>query len=145
MTLTGAIRSLSRSLLFLVAASVLAPGIAAAQTRLVIHRVEVDEPAALITITGSEFGEAAPEVTLEGVPVAVISHTQSEVVIGLPPGTTPGTYLLTVTRSGLGPFNKGSVDVAIGAEGPQGPQGVPGPQGDTGPQGEQGPQGEAGP
>ena len=130
-----------------VSASVASP---APQNPLVIHRVEVDEAAGQIEISGVEFGSAEPLVTLEGIPVGVVSHDETDIVIALPAGTTPGTYRLKVAK-GNGPGDRDVFEFTIGPEGPQGPQGVPGPQGpqgETGAQGDpgiQGPPGPAGP
>jgi hypothetical protein len=121
----------------------LAPSLALARSELTINRVAVDEPSGHITIHGVEFGSGEPDVALEGIPMAVVSHTDTEIVIDLPSGTAAGTYLLTVTRrDGGGPNRTDDIDVTIGGQGPQGPQGVPGPRG---PQGETGPQGLPGP
>ena len=109
--------------------------------RLTIHRVEVDEAAGQMTISGVEFGIEEPFVTLEGLPVVVVSHSPTEIVATIPAAMTPGTYLLNVTLNG-GSRPQGVFNVAVGTEGPQGPQGVPGPQG---PQGGVGPQGLPGP
>jgi hypothetical protein len=129
----------------------LAPAAGTAQP-LAIHRAEVDEIAGTITVTGAQFGSAAPAVTFDGVPVPLVSHTPTEVVIDLPAGTTPGTYRVTVSQSPLpGRLFTDSFAVTVGAEGeqgPQGPAGPPGPQGvvgPTGPQGDPGPQGPSGP
>jgi collagen triple helix repeat protein/IPT/TIG domain-containing protein len=145
-------------------------GPAAAQT--VIYRAQVDTAAAQITIFGSGFGTSIPLVTLEGVPVTVISSTATSIVIGIPAGVVPGSYLLAVAPAPTGPLGGRSYaefDLTVGAVGPQGPQGIPGqqgppgavgpqgvpgptgapgpagPQGATGPQGVPGPQGAAGP
>ena len=120
-------------------ASVAAP---AAADGFVINRVEVDDPAGQIDIFGTGFGADQPVVTLEGIPVVVVSHTATEIVVTMPAGTVPGTYLLTVSQVPSGPFGGGASSdfyVTVGAEGPQGPQGVPGPAGPTGPQGPPGP------
>jgi hypothetical protein len=125
----------------LMAVLAVAPSVAAAQG-LVIHRVEVNDPAAQMEIYGDGFGAAEPLVTLEGVPVVVVSHTATEIVIDLPAGTVPGTNLLNVAQAApTGPFGgraSGVFHVTVGAEGPQGIPGVPGPQG---PEGAVGPQG----
>ena len=118
----------------------------------VILRVEVDDPGARMQIFGTGFGAAEPSVTLEGIPLVVVTHTATDIVVGLPlGGNVPGTYLLRVTQgTPTGPFGGRGHDqfnVTIGAEGPQGIQGVPGPpgpQGATGPQGAQGPTGPVG-
>jgi collagen triple helix repeat protein/IPT/TIG domain-containing protein len=140
----------------------LALGVAlpAAADDFVINRVEVDDAAGLITINGSGFGTDIPLVTLEGVPVNVVSNNNTQIVVDLPAGTVPGTYLLRVIQQVAGgPFGGRSVATfnatvgemgpvgpqgPAGPAGPQGVQGVPGPQGPQGIQGAQGPQGPQG-
>ena len=117
--------------------------VASAQ-QLVIHRAEVDEVAGTITMTGAQFGTVAPDVTFDGVPVSVVSHTPTQVVINLPAGTTPGTYSLTIAQPLLGRLWSDDFIVTIGEEGPQGPAGVPGPQGATGAAGATGATGASG-
>src|SRR5918994_1611187 len=80
-----------------------APSAAFAQ-RLVIHRAEVNDVAGTITVTGVEFGAAAPEVTFDGVPVALTSNSPTQAVFPLPAGTTPGTYRITVAQPMLGRY-----------------------------------------
>jgi hypothetical protein len=133
-----------RFLLSVLFVLVLIPGIAAPADRLTINRVEVDEAAGEMRVSGIAFGEDEPRVTLEGIPMVVVSHSPTEIVITMLAGTTPGTYLLTVSQ-GPAPHRKGVFNVTVGAEGPQGPQGVPGPQGPEGEPGPQGPQGGPGP
>src|SRR5580692_6242042 len=89
-----------------------------------------------LTITGSNFGTAAPKVTLDGSKLQVVSNSATTVVATLPTGTNPGGYLLTLTDATDG--LKVAFDVTLGAAG------VPGPQGPQGAQGPQGPQGPAG-
>ena len=119
----------------------LVPGVAIAQGRLIVNRVEIDDPADRMKIFGVEFGSEDPAVALEGIPMVVVSHTSSEIVIEMPPGTPPGTYLLTVGQPLGARRHWDEFNVTVGTEGPQGPQGVPGPQG---PQGSIGPQGAPG-
>jgi hypothetical protein len=125
---------------------VLAPTMASAQPqqRLIVNRVEVDEPAGQMRVFGVEFGDDEPEVALEGVPAVVVSHTPTEIVIETPAGTSPGTYLLTVAQPFGGRPFRDEFNVAFGAEGPQGPPGATGPQGLQGPVGPQGIQGPPG-
>ncbi len=83
----------------------------------------------------------SPHVTLDLLPLTVISATATEIVASLS-GTFPeGTYLLTVSR-GSGPTDTAAFAVAIShgsapqvIEGPAGPAGPPGPPGAIGPQG----------
>lgn len=93
-----------------------------------------------LTITGSNFGAAAPKVTLDGNALQVVSYSETAVVATLLNGTNPGAYLLTLTTAS-GP--KVSFDVTLGTTGPQGPQGLQGPQGAQGQPGPQGPPGMA--
>ena len=127
------------------AACLLAPEAATAQGQLAIHRAQVDEIAGTITVTGVQFGTGVPDVTFDGVPVFVTSHTPTEVVFALPAGTAPGTYRVTVAQPLLGRMFMDDFDLTVGAEGEQGPPGSPGPMGPQGPQGPQGVQGPPGP
>jgi hypothetical protein len=98
-----------------------------------------------LTITGSNFGNGAPKVVLDGSALTVVSYNETSVVATLATGTNPGAYLLTLTTAGS---SKVSFDVTLGAagpQGPQGPQGLVGPQGGPGMPGLQGPQGVPGP
>ena len=122
----------------------LAPSFASAQ-QLVIHRGEVDEIAGTITITGVNFGAAAPDVTFDGVPISTVSNTPTEVVFNIPAGTTAGTYEVSVAQPLLGRLWKDDFIVTVGEEGPQGPTGAPGPTGATGVPGANGPTGTTGP
>src|SRR5262245_9851169 len=124
---------------------VLTPAAATAQPILVVHRVEIDEPTGVVTISGVEFGAEEPLVALEGVLLVVTSHTDNQIVVTLPAATAPGSYLLTVARPGGGRPYRASFEVAVGAEGPPGPQGPQGPPGATGPPGPQGAPGPQGP
>jgi hypothetical protein len=115
----------------------------------VIGSVHVDDVAGRIAIHGTGFGDqSAPLVTLEGIPLEIVNYTSNEVVVNLPAGTAPGTYLLDLQNtSPSSEIDRGTrVDyyAAVGAEGPEGPQGVPGPPGPTGPDGPEGPPGATG-
>ena len=94
-----------------------------------------------------------PQVTLDLMPLTVLSATSTEVVASVA-GTFPeGTYLITVSR-GPSTTESGAFAVAIyheplplviqGPSGPTGPAGPAGPAGPTGPAGPQGPAGPAG-
>ena len=81
---------------------------------LVITSASVDD--GVITIRGGNFGEAAPYVTLAGIPIQVLRSSPTEVLALLPEGTAPGTYLLGVARNPLRiPFYL--TDLTIGAAG----------------------------
>jgi hypothetical protein len=133
----------------------------AANSRLVIDGQNFVWP------TGATSKSASPvAVTLDLLPLTVLSSSSTEVVASVA-GTFPdGTYLITVSR-GPSATESASFAVAIyhddapqvvqgppgpegpagpaGPAGPQGPQGPAGPQGATGPQGAAGPQGAMGP
>ena len=114
----------------LLAVLCLTPSMTAALDPLAIHRVEVEEAAGQMRISGVEFGNEEPIVTLEGIPMVVVSHSPTEIVITMPAGTTPGTYLLSVLQSLATTMRtQDEFNVTVGAEGPQGPQGVAGPSG----------------
>ena len=126
----------------------LAAALPAGAAEFVINRVQIDEPNGEIEIYGLNFPASAPLVTLEGVPLNVISGNTTQVIAALPAGTVPGTYLLRVVEQAGGPFGgrgSASFNVTIGAEGPVGPVGPAGPAGPQGVQGIPGPQGPAGP
>ena len=83
-------------------------------------------------ISGAGFGADEPDVTLEGLPMVVVSHDPTEIVIDMPPGLAPATYLLTVAQFEGDRRLRAEFEVTVGAEGPQGPQGAPGAQGRKG-------------
>src|SRR5215831_5030634 len=85
-----------------------------------------------ITITGQNFGTAAPVVVLDGTTLSLISNNSTSIVAKLPSGLAPGSYVLTVT-----PHNNlpAVFVVTYGAVGPQGPMGAPGATGAAGPAG----------
>jgi hypothetical protein len=114
-------------------------GLAGGPVLLVVNSASADD--GVLTIRGVNFGDAAPSVTLGGLPLVVLSNTPEEIEAQLPVGTAPGSYLLVVARHPHRiPFYL--FDVTIGAAGPQGERG---PKGDRGPQGDPGPQGPPGP
>ncbi len=110
-------------------------------------------------IKGANFGVAAPPVVqLGGASATVTSYSPTDIVATLSASYTPGSYPLWVQSTAAGGnLQWASLDVTIGAVGPQGPRGDPGPQGvkgdpgpqgvkgDPGPQGVQGEQGPPGP
>jgi uncharacterized coiled-coil protein SlyX len=97
-----------------------------------------------ITISGQNFGTSRPKVTLDAMPLAVTSFSQTSINATLPISLPPGSYFLTVV-SGNGTLASGLVDVTIGTQGPVGPQGPQGPSGAVGPVGQTGPTGAQGP
>ena len=100
-----------------------------------------------LTISGQNFGSVRPNVTLDAIPLAVVSFTPTVVTALLPSGLKPGTYLL-VLEPNTHKDKAAQFDVALGAIGPKGDkgdQGVPGTPGPAGPQGVPGLQGVPGP
>lgn len=122
-----------------------------------ITDVYVDESGSphRLMVAGHNFNNGgAVELWLGGIPLAVVSQTDTLIVADLPEGIIDGSYQL-IASTGGGTVRFDDFDgVTIGAEGPQGPQGE---QGETGPRGEdgapgadglpgeQGPQGPEGP
>ncbi len=118
--------------------------------QLVITAAAVDASSTVITVTGQNFGNSAPEAFL-GLPDGSIVDLLFETLLTptaftatLPGSVAPGSYLLVV-RAGNGSTQIDSMDITIGAAGPEGPQGPQGDVGPTGPQGDQGAQGDVGP
>jgi len=106
-----------------------------------------------LTITGISFlGTATSQtvVTLGSsvTPLQIITKTNNSLTVLLPPGTSPGSYLMTVSTTNPAQFDE--FYVTIGAMGPAGPkgdtgaQGIQGPIGLAGPTGPQGPKGDTG-
>src|SRR5712691_8676176 len=119
----------------------------AQQKQLVINSAAVDPVSGLVLVTGQQFG-TMPAVTIDSMPVRVLSGSQEVLVVELPASllAQPGTYLLTVERS-QGAKGSASFVLAVGAIGPQGnpgPQGEPGPQGVPGKDGKDGVNGQDG-
>lgn len=104
--------------------------------------VTVGDPDTTLEIKGWDFDFGSPlEVTLAGVPAAVMSADGVMIIATVPTSLFPaGDYLLTVS-TGEGQSQNDEYDLTIGAVGPQGEQGIQGEQGPQGIQGEQGPQG----
>jgi hypothetical protein len=107
-----------------------------------------------LTIAGSNLGGLKPLITLDGMPLEVISFAPASVTALLPASNLlPGSYVLVLT-SGQHPEDTAEFNVTLGAVGPKGDTGATGavgPKGDkgdtgaTGLVGPQGPQGPAGP
>ena len=97
-----------------------------------------------IVITGANFGSTPAFVTVNGVPLTVVSWSASEIVVLFPVTTVPpGSYRLTVAV-GSPSRNFDTFTVAIGGgglKGDKGDPGVPGPPGEKGAQGDRGLQG----
>jgi hypothetical protein len=129
------------------AVSRLAHADTASRPQLVVHRAEADLAGETLLITGEKLlwnNDSAVVVTLAGTPLAILGATESYVLAQLPPGLSPGSYLLKVSR-GTGTVQNDAFDLTIGAVGPAGPIGPKGETGDTGPQGLPGATGPAGP
>lgn len=117
----------------------------------------------LLTVTGMNFGEGTPMVTLGGPPpimdfvLVSLSQTRLEATSASLTGLPPGTYKLSILRAGSGGGKKakkkksqrslGTFDVTLGAigSGSPGPPGADGEDGEDGMDGADGATGPAGP
>lgn len=147
---------LNRSLVGFGTLVLTAATLTAQEPQLVITSAKVDLEHNRLVVTGMNFGApakggkiTAPLVTIDLLPMSVVSATSTELVVELSRTFPYGTYLLTVSR-GPALTQSAAFDVTVGAEvqgppGPTGPAGPPGPTGPAGPQGVEGPQGPAGP
>jgi hypothetical protein len=109
-----------------------------------INSAQVNLSTHTIAISGTNFGNQLPEVSLDATSLVVTAFGPAKIQANLPVSLVPGSYRLVVTAGG-GLARFGLMDVTVGAvglQGPQGPQGPPGMQGRVGPQG---PAGVAGP
>lgn len=108
--------------------------------------VDESETPYQLMVAGQNFNNGGDiELWLGGIPLEVVSQSDTLVVANLPEGILDGSYQLSMT-SGGGSVRYDDFDgVTIGAEGPVGPQGPEGPQGEVGPQGPIGPAGPQGP
>jgi len=93
-----------------------------------------------ITIQGSNFGTNTPAVSLDAIPLLVLTYAPTAVTASLPANLSPGSYALDLINSQT--QQVGSLSVTAGVVGPQGP---PGPQGQQGPAGTPGATGQTGP
>lgn len=140
---------------------------AATPSQLVVISAHADRAAQTLIVTGLDFGEATPRLTLGVDDLEVISHDMGQAVAVLPDRFPAGSYLLIVARgSGLPEYDVFHVTLpdipdreaaerpaekpqaASGPAGPAGPQGAAGAagtQGAVGPMGPRGPAGEQGP
>ena len=94
-------------------------------------------------------------MNIDGLPLQLLSNTDTVIVVNLPDNLAAGSYDLQVSVSNGNGGKNGPVtphtadfDLTIGTAGPtgaQGPQGIQGPVGPVGPQGATGPQGAVGP
>lgn len=140
----------ARAALLAVVAAVTLAGSAAAQSssrpQLLITRADADLAAETLLIEGQHFVWANDDQTaviLAGSPLAVHTIGETHILAQLPPGLSPGGYLLKVSR-GAGAVQNDTFALTVGAVGPQGPQGPQGPMGNTGPQGLPGETGDPG-
>lgn len=130
---------------FLFAVLATLPLTAAPSSQLVITSAQVDFGIGRIYIAGSNFGSAiAPEVTLNGQLLIVMSFTDGTIDAVLPAGIAPGSYLLRVSRGSSSTQND-VFDMTLGAVGPKGDKGEKGDKGDRGGAGPAGPPGPQGP
>jgi hypothetical protein len=116
-----------------------------------ITSAEVNAALTQVFITGSHFGRHQGSVRFGSTDARVDSWSPTVVVIEVPAGTDPGSYLLILAKAN-GPSQDFIVAVGgVGTAGPAGPPGpagapgAPGTAGPPGPAGAQGPPGTAGP
>jgi hypothetical protein len=99
---------------------------------------------AQLAIKGQNLGTSKPSVTLDAIPLSIVTFTSTAVTALLPPGLPAGSYRLTLDPGAHGE-KVAQFDVAIGSIGTKGNPGPPGPAGQAGPPGAQGPPGPVGP
>jgi hypothetical protein len=94
-----------------------------ANPRVSITSASINYSSGVLTVVGTNLGQA-PTVLLGRIALSNVSSNGTILTATVPTGvlTTPGTYLLTVTR-GASVTDTGTFEVAIGAQGPQGPSG----------------------
>jgi hypothetical protein len=120
-------------------------GGAAVLGRPVITGAAADDRLEHLVIAGESFsGPRQLTVRLGGVPIPVLSASDTEIVALLPAGIEPATYQLIVVRGSVLPVQSDAFEVTLGAVGPTGPMGPEGPRGSQGPAGSQGPGGPQG-
>lgn len=98
-----------------------------------------------LSITGTGLGAATPTVSLDGIPLTVLSHTPVFVVCSFPGGKFFGSFLLQVTNNTVAGHPSAFFDATIGTTGPAGATGPTGAVGAAGPAGPVGPHGAVGP
>ena len=145
---------------------------AARRSQLVVVSAHADREASTLIVTGLDFGEETPRVTLGLDDLEVISHDFGQIVASLPEKFPSGSYLLIVARGDklsdydvfhvtlpdlpdaaagerpekpAAPEEKRSVAGPAGPAGAAGATGAQGAIGPAGPVGAMGPQGPAGP
>jgi hypothetical protein len=107
-----------------------------------------------IIINGREFGGVAAQVTVEGVPLPIITWSENHIIAAYSVSTAPaGTYLLIVSK-GPSTTRTDAFHLTFGATGAKGDtgdkgdpglQGLPGDRGDKGDKGDTGAAGATGP
>ena len=66
-----------------------------------------------LKLTGQHFGEAEPLVTLDDTALAIVNHSDTEIVVDIS-GIAPGSYGVTVARDGGStPQSRSNVGVVI--------------------------------
>jgi hypothetical protein len=115
--------------------------------QLVVISAHADRASGTLVVTGLDFGDEPPRVTLGVDDLEVLDHSQGRVEAELPPAFPAGSYLLIVARGpAIAEYDVFHVAVpelpvrtpepvaaAAGARGPMGPQGPAGPPGPAGP------------
>ncbi len=131
----------------------------------ILFHARVDTAREALNITGARIPcRVTPRVYIALIELPVTGCTATEVTTLLPAELPPATYRLTVITRRGGDLDRASIDITLGAvgpqgqpgapglngldglgaEGPAGPQGEPGAMGLPGPAGPQGPQGPSG-
>lgn len=113
--------------------------------QLIVRQAHADLGTATLLIYGDNFGSGTPSLALGGIPLVVVTHSETDIAAMLPAALDPGSYLLTVSRGPAVVVDTDTFALTIGAVGPAGPEGPSGPQGPAGPPGPQGPRGDVGP
>lgn len=106
----------------------------------VVHSTHVDTANRQVVIFGGGFGPS-PRLLYAGYPLPIAASGDTYIVMALPEGIDPGSYLVTVQ----GAQGSALTMVTVGAAGPQGTPGAEGPMGPPGPAGAAGPEGATGP
>ncbi len=113
----------------------------------IVIESDSEEPDQLV-ITGRNFNIGGTlHLSLGGTPLEVLDRSANVILAEIPHDILPGNYVL-VAWSGRGRVREDSMDVTIGAVGPEGPAGADGqegPAGARGPAGRPGPAGPTGP
>lgn len=90
---------------------------ASASRTVFIWGSEVDLRTGRMTVYGENFGSSFPLAMFDGVPLPVLSRTEDEIVLRLPPRTVPGRYVLELFQGPL-MTESSSLEIRIGSPAP---------------------------